>query len=136
MTDLPVPILRSKDMATSGSPASFDTFVRTSKTEVYQRLMVTVSGNTGGYFDGIKVSTDGSNMIALERKYVPTWAIVVAVIGFFCFLLGLLALLARSTETCTIMLAEAPGGTNIRVSGVLPRERYAMLSAAINAMLV
>jgi hypothetical protein len=44
-------------------------------------------------------------LIVITREYRPTWAVVLAIIGFFFFLLGLLFLLVKTTERLTISIS-------------------------------
>jgi Uncharacterised protein family UPF0547 len=75
-----------------------------------------ISGTTG--VPGYTVTTAGVGSLVLTRRYVPTWAIVVAVIGFLLFFIGLLALLFKETETLTITLVPVNGGTRVTISGI------------------
>jgi len=107
----------------------FDSTVPYARQDVYQRIMMSVAGQSGGYFDGCTVMGDGQNMITITRKYVPTWAIVA------CFLcVGLIMLLFRTTETCSIQFQDVPGGTAIRVSGTLSPEMYNNLQMTLGSM--
>src|SRR5512133_2810452 len=81
--------------------------------EVMSRL-VAGSAGTPGY----SVTTAGPNSLVFIRKYWPTWVIVVAVLGALLFLLGLLALLIRNTETLTVTLKAVAGGTQVEIRGV------------------
>jgi hypothetical protein len=66
---------------------------------------------------GYTVTMGGNHTLILTRKYTPQWAIVVAVIGIFFFLIGLLALLVKETETLTVTVAPVDGGTRINATG-------------------
>ena len=72
---------------------------------------------------GYTISAAGTGSIILTRKYIPTWAIVVAIVGLFIALLGLLALLYRDTETLTVTITPTDGGSRIAISG-LTRYRF------------
>jgi hypothetical protein len=93
-----------------------------------QDLVAAASG-TQGY----TVNMGGPGSLVLTRKYTPTWAIVLAVIGFLIFLLGLLFLLVKNTETVTISLRPAPGGTEVRATGVATPELQARLNSVFEA---
>ena len=58
-----------------------------------------------------------SDRLVLERHFQPAWTILVAI---FLFPIGLLALLARDSETITIDLAARDGYTFTMVQGVAP----------------
>jgi len=121
-------------MADPGTPIAIQVALPHPRQEVFSRLMMATSSNSGGTFDSTAVATDGSSFINIERKYLPTWALVVAIIGFFCFLLGLLALIARDSERCTITLQDLPGGTHVLVSGAATPTLQNTIAAAINSM--
>jgi hypothetical protein len=77
------------------------------------------------------VSAPGPGSIVLTRQYRPTWTIVVAIIGFLFFLLGLLALLVKNTEALTLTLTPEEGGTRVVLSGVATPEMVTRLSSAL-----
>ncbi len=56
----------------------------------------------GNYFDGYEVRQVTANSLHITRRYVPVWAIIVAIVGAFFFLIGLVALLVRETEVLTV----------------------------------
>jgi hypothetical protein len=89
---------------------------------------VTATAGTSGY----TMNTAGSNSLVLTRKYLPTWAIIVAIVGALVMLLGLLALLVRNTESLTIALAEVEGGTRVTITGVATPEMIARLNGVIS----
>jgi hypothetical protein len=60
----------------------------------------------------------GSNTIILTRRYVPSWAVTVGILGALFFLVGLLAFLYKETETLTVTLAGVPDGTRVTISGL------------------
>jgi len=91
-----------------------------------------ISGTSG--VAGYTVSTAGVGSIVLTRRYIPVWAIVVAVIGTLLFLLGLLALLYRETETMTVTLVPVEGGTQVTLSGTGSQELLTRLTATLNSM--
>ena len=100
-------------MASAGQNFNQTVMVASSPEEVSQAVFASSAGVVG-----YTVTTAGSGTILLTRKYLPTWAIVVAILGVFLFLIGLLALLARNTETVSVTFAPAEGGTRVAVSGV------------------
>jgi hypothetical protein len=88
---------------------------------------------TGGVPDYV-VSAPGPGSIVLTRQYRPTWTIVVAVIGFLFFLIGLLALLVKNTEALTLTLSEADGGTTVTITGVATPEMLTRVNVALGGM--
>jgi hypothetical protein len=81
-------MLRVLAMAAKGQP--FDQIVvLAEKPDVRMQGFVTATAGTSGY----TMNTAGSNSLVLTRKYLPTWAIIVAIVGALVMLLGLLALL-------------------------------------------
>jgi hypothetical protein len=97
------------------------------KPETLMQSFVTAAAGANGY----TLNTAGPNSLVLTRRFLPTWAIVVAIIGAFFLLLGLLLLLVRTTETLTVTLAEADGGTRVTISGLATTEMMARLNAVI-----
>jgi len=83
---------------------------------------------------GYSILPIGPTTLVLTRKYWPTWVIVVAIVGAFLFLLGLLALLYRETETLTISLTPAPLGAVVSISGSATPEMMGRVNAALAAL--
>lgn len=98
--------------------------------EVVSQTLVAAASNVPQY----TVNMAGPGSLVLTRRYTPTWAIVVAVIGILFFLLGLLALLVKDTETLTITLVPSEGGTRVTISGVGSHEMLTRLGSALSAM--
>jgi hypothetical protein len=121
-------------MAKPGLTSNYQLVVPTTQQETLQLVMLSLQGANGNYFDGFQIYTDGQSMLTVTRKFVPTWAIVVAVIGFFLFLLGLLALLIRQTESATITLHADPRGTLVHVTGVLPKAQAHIVYGALQGL--
>jgi hypothetical protein len=67
---------------------------------------------------GYAMTSNGFNTVTYQRRYVPRWAVVIAVLFFP---IGLLALLARSTANLVVSAGEEPSGTYVGVSGDVPR---------------
>jgi len=80
---------------------------------------------------GYQVTSVGGNTLILSRRYIPTWAIVVAAIGAVFLLIGLLFLFVKETETVTVTLAEREDMTRISISGVATRSMIARLDAVL-----
>ena len=76
----------------------------------------------------------GPGSIVLTRKYIPTWAIIVAVIGVLIFLIGLLALLYRETEVTMVTVTPVQGGSRVTVSGVGSQEMLTRLTGTMSSM--
>ncbi len=83
---------------------------------------------------GYQVTSVGGNTLILSRRYIPTWAIVVAAIGAVFLLIGLLFLFVKETETVTVTLAEREDMTRISISGVATRSMIARLDAVLAAL--
>ena len=77
----------------------------------------------------------GPGVILVTRRYIPTWAIVLAVIGFFFFLLGLLFLLVRTSETLEIRISTSPDaqGSIVTINGVADSETITRLQGVLMA---
>jgi len=83
---------------------------------------------------GYQVTSVGGNTLILSRRYIPTWAIVVAAIGAVFLLIGLLFLFVKETETVTVTLAEREDMTRISISGVATRSMIARPDAVLAAL--
>lgn len=104
-------------MADPGQDFSLVATVRSSPVDVAQLIGQSFQSGSGNYFDDNQFAPIGPTTFRVTRRYVPTWAIVVAVIGFFCALIGLLALLVRDTEILMIEIQEDPEGSKVTVTG-------------------
>ena len=60
----------------------------------------------------------GPHTLILTRRYTPTWAIVVGIIGILFFLIGLLAFFVKQTETLTVTVTPLLRGA-LRGGGIL-----------------
>jgi hypothetical protein len=96
------------------------------------QLIVAAASGAAGY----EMAAVGPQNLVLTRRYIPTWAIVVAIIGSFFFLLGLLALLASETEALNVSLAPVPGGTRLMVTGRGTPELLNRIGAVVNSLSV
>jgi hypothetical protein len=94
------------------------------------QLFVSATAGTSGY----TMNSAGTNSLVLTRKYTPTWAIVVAVIGIIVFLIGLLALLVKNTESLTVTLTEVPEGTRVNITGVATPDMISRFHGVLSAV--
>lgn len=97
----------------------------------------TVSQSLIGVAAGLSeytIATAGERSIVFTRRYTPNWAIVVAIVGTFLFVIGLLLLLYKDTETLTIGLAPVEGGTRVAISGIATSEMITRINAALTSM--
>lgn len=62
--------------------------------------------------------TTAGNTIVITRRYTPTWAIIVGIVGLLFFLIGVLAFFAKDTETLAISFAPSGDGAWVTISGV------------------
>ena len=116
-------------MAAPGTTFTSTVAVAGTPESISQALVAAVAGDPS-----YTVNVAGTGSIILTRKYIPTWAIVVAVVGLFLALLGLLALLYKETETLTITITPADGGSRVAISGLATPEMGARIRTALNAM--
>lgn len=121
-------------MASQGNSINTTIELNVPKTQAVQTVYAALANQSGNYFDGTTVVMNGDSSLTVTRKYLPTWAIVVAVIGVLLFLIGLLALLFRTTETCTITFMERDGVTVVTVAGTLSSEAYNSLNMALSSL--
>jgi hypothetical protein len=90
----------------------FDRFFPHPVDETYRRLIADISSRSGFRFERPDATT-----LVVVRRYTPTWAVVLAIIGIFVFLLGLLFLLAKTEERVTIIGRDVEGGAVFQVTG-------------------
>lgn len=100
------------------------------KPDIVMQQFVGATAGASGY----TVNQAGNSLI-LTRRRTPTWAVVLAVLGALFFLVGLLFLLVKETETITISLAELPeGGTRVSISGQATPDLVGRLNAVVTSM--
>jgi Uncharacterised protein family UPF0547 len=115
-------------MPASGQNFNQSIFVNEDRDSVSQKL---ISGASG--ISEYTITTAGVGSLVLSRKYRPTWAIVVSVLGLLFFLIGVLGLLYTVTEILTITLATERGGTRIVVSGVGSQEMLERITGILGS---
>ena len=116
-------------MAAPGNPFNSTVAVAEPPESVSQTLVAAVAADPA-----YTVTSAGTGSIILTRRFIPTWAIVVAIVGLLIALLGLLALLYKDTETLTITITPTAGGSRVAISGVATLEMSARITGAINSM--
>jgi hypothetical protein len=114
-------------MTTSGVPYLQTVQTQSSPDEVMQAFVIGTAG-VGGY----TVNQAGPGTLILTRRYWPVWVLVVAVLGALFFLIGLLVLLYRETETLTVTVRPAPGGSEVHLSGTVSPDMSMRLSALLS----
>jgi hypothetical protein len=115
----------------SGTGENFDqTHLVATRPEAVSRALVESASGVPRY----KLDTPEPGTIVLTRRYRPTWTIIVAVVGFFLFFLGPLALLYKRTETLTISLTGIEGGTQVSITGAASPEMLMRIAVAVRAM--
>jgi hypothetical protein len=82
--------------------------------------------------DGYQVAFGAGGSLVLSRSYRPRWATVVGIVTAIPMVgLGLLFLLVRRTESCTITIMDSPRGCSIIVDGQLSETVLARVRAAL-----
>lgn len=66
---------------------------------------------------GYTLVSQGDRTLTFTKRYRPTWATVLAIVGLLFFLLGLLFLLVKETETVLVTLSVKDGGASVLVTG-------------------
>ena len=113
-------------MPAAGQPYD-QTIVLAEEPEALMRSFVAAAKGTVDY----SIETAGPTTLVLTRKYLPTWALVVAIVGALVFLLGLLALFVKNTEILTVSLAEVDAGTRVTMAGVATPDMIARLNGVV-----
>lgn len=66
---------------------------------------------------GYTLIAQDTQTLTLTKKYRPTWATVLAVLGVLFFLIGLLFLLVKETQTIILSFSPSGKGTRVMVTG-------------------
>jgi hypothetical protein len=91
--------------------------------EVIPTLLAGLTGATE-----CTVTLAGPSTVVVTRRYTPTWLLFIGACALFFFLLGLLVLLIKNTETLTITVVKEKRGSRLTVSGVASRDVLNRLS--------
>lgn len=114
------------DQFQPGQPYNQNLFFPERPDLLSQRL---ISGTAG--VRGYTVSAAPPTTFVFTRRFIPLWAVISAIIGTLLFLIGLLFLLVKQTETFTVVITEAEGGTRVAISGMVSVEMMARLQALL-----
>jgi hypothetical protein len=120
-------------MSGPGQPFNYSVLVPAPPNGAMQSLLSLPPG--GNYFDGYEVRQVTGTSVHITRRYVPVWAIVVAIAGSIFFLLGLLALLVRETEVVTATVYGQEEGSYLDFSGVAAPRVATAVNLAIDRLL-
>jgi hypothetical protein len=115
-------------MAAAGQNYNQVVVLRGDPETTMQDLVAAVSGARG-----YTVNMGGPGSLLLTRKYTPTWAVVLGILGLLLFFLGMLFWLVKNTETVTASLRAVAGGTEVRISGVATPELQARFNAVFGS---
>ena len=84
--------------------------------------------------DGYSFQMTGPTSVVLTRKYWPMWLIIVVIVGTFFFLIGLLGLLYKETETLSVAATEEGDTTTVNISGKGSSELIGRLNAFLASL--
>ena len=85
---------------------------------VHQRLLVDLTPILSRQ-SRFELVSENERSLVYTRRFTPTWAKVLGILGLFFLLLGALFFLVRRTQTVVISLSpHAGGGTEIVITGV------------------
>jgi hypothetical protein len=96
--------------------------------EAVLRRLVQATATLPGYV----LDSPAPGTLVLTRSYRPTWATALAVVGAL-FVIGLLALLVRETETIVASVEPTVEGTVVTLVGVGSAEAVERLDEALRA---
>lgn len=91
--------------------------------EVLTDLRIALTGLRGHV-----TSRDGENELVVARTYFPAWVFVVVVL---CFPFGLIALMARKTDSSLILVTQDMDRTHVRFSGPFSSKARAALQSSM-----
>ena len=84
-----------------------------------------------GLAHDIKVNSQPGSIVVI-RRYTPGWAIVAAILGLVFFLLGLLFLLVKKTQSLTISISSrGEGSCTVMVAGEAQESVISSVQAAL-----
>ena len=89
------------------APALYRIVVEEPVEVVHQRLLTELTTTVSRWKYSLVAQDQRS--LTYTRKVIPTWAVVLAIIGVLLFLLGLLFLLVKETQTVLISLSPYAG---------------------------
>ena len=110
----------------AGAYINYEIVSSRSTNELQRRVVASISG-----MKNTTLSTIGDDSIVVTRRFIPSWAIVVAVISAFLFWPGMLVLFAKDNESLNVQLVKNTHGSTILVSGVASKEISDKISLAI-----
>lgn len=85
---------------------------------------------TGNYLDETEIMATGPTSFLVTRRFLPTWALVAAIVGLFFFFIGIIFIFFRTTEQLRIDVEPGPdGGSTIRVSGTGTQDLFNRVGA-------
>lgn len=120
-------------MSGSGRPFHYSVLVPAPPALAMQTFLTLPS--TGNYFDGYEVRQVTGSSVHITRRYVPVWAIAVAIAGSLFFLIGLIALLVRETEVLIVTVAQQDEGSYLDFSGTATPAITTTVNLAIDRLL-
>jgi hypothetical protein len=120
-------------MATNGTPINASMVLAAEPHQVISRVMQATQSVPSSSFDQTAITTDGQTYLNGNRKFLPTWALVVAILGALFFLIGLVALVVRNNESFSIQVAEVNGGTRLTISGTASPVIVTQLNSVIQS---
>ena len=107
-------ILRAEEGSTiASSPVTYQSVIERPVSEAHD-LVLTETSHWLSTSWGYKVTADTGSSITFTRRYIPTWAVVLAIVGALFFLLGLLFLLVKNEDV--LIFSFAPEGERARIT--------------------
>ena len=84
---------------------------------------------TAGSLKGIRAEQTMPGTLRIVHRHIPTWAIVLAILGALFFLVGLLFLLVKEEDVTMVMGRDEPetDSSVLSASGTGPQAVYVML---------
>ncbi len=104
-------------MATMG--VTHQVTVKGDQTYIHGLLLTSLTPVLGRSY-GYRITADTGTSVAWTRRYTPTWAIVLAIIGALIFLLGLLFLLVKDEDVLVASLQPYGDSTVVTFTGAGP----------------
>jgi hypothetical protein len=89
----------------------------------------------GATSPGFAVVQTGPNSLVIRRRFLPLWALIVAIVGFFViFVFSLLFLLVRQEEALAITVVPDGSGARVDVQGFTSADMTGRITAIVSSL--
>ena len=101
----------------AGTNLNYELTSERSADEMRRQIIASLSG-----VKNTTLSVVGDDSLIAIRKFIPSWAIVIAVISAFVFWPGMLVLFVKDSESLNIQLYSEDEQCRVQISGIANKE--------------